>query len=302
MMLTPPTKGHIVNLKEAFAKQGKQALTDRINKLFHYDRDSGKLLKIISNHNRHWESYISGLVSAVSKGDPDERKTAEDFLNYFKSNVELQQQKIDQLKSSYPPELKDTTVVKSGRYHTVTFDHVIANVTHIVWFLETGEIPDRIRMLDGDHSNTRFSNLSTSADESAPKLFQALVLVNGRQKNLGMFATREEVTKARDDYRDMHGLPKRKPGRPLIEKVNTMKPYQAVVLYGGRQYNLGRFDTREQVKQAREAFRKAREVGMVAAAPDKPAVVAVELPAWMVIEPVAPKETTTSQQLPDWMR
>ncbi len=281
-----------MNLKEALTKQGSQALTDRINKVFHYDRESGKVLKIVLNHKVHWDSYVSGLVSATSKGDPDEREAAQEFLNYFKSNVELQQQKIDQLKALYPPEFKDTTILTKGRYPTITFDNVLANVSHVVWFLETGDVPDRIKVIDGDHSNTRFSNLSVSTNESASKPFQALVMVNGRQKNLGMFATREEVAKARDEYREKHGIPKRKPGRPASEHVNTMKPYQAVVLHEGRQHHLGRFDTPEEVRKAREAFRERHGKGKGGATFEKPAAAA----------PLTPQQPTTSQELPEWMR
>lgn len=291
-----------MNLKEALAKQGKQALTDRINKLFHYNRESGKLLKIIQNHKVHWDNYVSGLVSATSKGDPDEREAAQEFLNYFKSNIDLQQQKIDQLKAVYPPEFRDTTVTVKGRYPTITFDNVLANVSHVVWFLETGGVPDRIKVIDGDHSNTRFSNLSVSTNESASKPFQAIVMVNGRQKNLGMFATREEVAKARDEYREKHGIPKRKPGRPVSEHVNTMKPYQAVVLHEGRQHHLGRFDTPDEVRKAREAFRERHSKGKGGATFEKPAAVAQEVPAWMTTAPVTPVVPTTSQELPEWMR
>ena len=291
-----------MNLKEALAKQGKQVLTDRINKLFHYDQESGKLLKIILNHKAHWDNYVSGLVIATSKGDPDEREAAQEFLKYFKSDLELQQQKIDQLKALYPPEFKDTTVLMKGRYRTITFDEVLANVSHVVWFLETGEVPDRIKVLDGDYSNTRFSNLSASSGDSPPKQFQALITVNGRQKSLGMFATREEVVKARDEYRDKHGIVKRKPGRPASENVSTMKPYQAVVLHEGRQYHLGRFDTPEEVRKAREAFRERHSKGKGAATFEKPAAVAQEIPAWMTAAPVTPVVPTTSQELPEWMR
>lgn len=287
-----------MNLKQALDSGMKQRLFKQCRIHFNYNRDTGKIQKVVSSPALANFEYVTGL-----KGDEQKQwvqsmqdpKFAENFKNTF-VGVETV--------------LADSTFLQ-GKYHMIRIDGVLAPVSHFVWFLETGEAPGRLTHIDSDHENTVFSNLKPFDKGAGVKIvvkkYPCRITVGDKIHYIGTFPSKEARDRARDRYCTENGIPKLKQGRPTgstkrDEDRKPVKPYQAVVLYGGRQYNLGRFDTREQVKQAREAFRKAREVGMVAAAPDKPAVVAVELPARMVIEPVAPKETTTSQELPDWMR
>jgi hypothetical protein len=113
---------------------------------------------------------------------------------------------MEEYQQMFPTRTKDTTYMVQGKYPTVAAEGFVIPVNHLVWFFETGTVPHRIKPLDKNLSNTRFSNLTeasaTTPNGSALKPFQAIVVVNGRQYHLGRYGTREEVKAAREAFRE----------------------------------------------------------------------------------------------------
>jgi hypothetical protein len=322
-----------MNLKEALAAGMKQDLFNIARVQFQYDRELGQIKKVVSSAALARYNYVLSL----EKDEAEKKK----FIEKMRDRAEVE--RFNDIFRDMETVVEDTTYLMQGKYPTIRIGKVVAPVSHIVWFLETGEAPEKLVHIDGDHSNTSFSNLTKRAKGVSAtvteKKYPCRVTVGDQVHYIGTFNSVEERNQARDRFCLEKGVPIPKPGRPVGStsrqpaQGSLLKPYQAVVMMGGRQYHLGRYDTREEVRKAREAFRERHSKGKGGATFEKPAVadycavfkemlddlpkdlvfksarsqenpatVAQELPAWMTAAPVAPVVPTTSQELPEWMR
>jgi len=289
-----------VNLKEALAAGMKQELFNIARVQLQYDRELGQIKKVVSSAALARYNHILSL----EKDEVEKKK----FIEKMRDRAEVE--RFNDIFRDMETVVEDATYLTQGKYPTLRIGKVVAPVSHIVWFLETGEAPEKLVHIDGDHSNTRFSNLKPYVKGSSVtmKKYPCRITVGDEVHYIGTFDSAEERDQAKARYCLEKGVPIPKPGRPAGSTTrqpaqgSLMKPYQAVVLMNGRQYHLGRYDTRDEVRKAREAFRERHGKGKGGATFEKPAAVAQEAPAWMAAAPLTPQQPTTSQELPEWMR
>lgn len=93
------------------------------------------------------------------------------------------------------------------------------------------------------------------------KGFPATLVYEGKQYYLGRFATKTDVEIMRQRFRDMKSKKIADTGEFDHIHGTDLKPYQCVVLYQGKQYNLGRFATKDEVAVARRDFKLMKESG-----------------------------------------
>lgn len=217
-----------MNLKEAVEKFGTQELTTILKRLFHYDKETGKVLLITSSLDKHWSKYVTDMARAVDVGTEDQKAAAREIFNEFTSNPEMRRSKIEEFQEMFPTRTKDTTYMVQGKYPTVAASGFVIPVNHLVWFFETGTVPHRLKPLDKNLSNTRFSNLIEASamisKGSELKPYQAIVVINNRQHHLGRFSTREEVKAAREAFREKvraasGNLEKAAPVTPVVPEL-----------------------------------------------------------------------------------
>lgn len=265
-----------MNLKQAINKGMKEQLFRQCRIQFDYDRGTGKIQKVVSSPALMNFNYITGMKE-------DEQK---EWVRSMQDPIYAE--KFKKTFVGVETVLTDTTFVADDNRRMIKIDGVLAPVSHFVWFLETGTVPESLAHLDGDQDNTVFSNLKPSEKGASVKIvkkkFPCRITVGDQLHYLGTFSSAEERDEARDRYCIEKGITKLKPGRPAgstmkPEDRKPVKPYQAVVLYEGRQYNLGRFDTRDEVKAARDAFRQKRAMG--AGGTSEPKQVTPEVHEWM---------------------
>lgn len=243
-----------------------------------YDPEIGRIIKSYKSPEFLMQQHIEKTIAMIGKHSPQEGTVSpEEELEFLKDPV-YREKRLKVLKMKVlntTGDEKDVSAHPHGSHLYTKVEHLYCPTSHVVWLLETGVVPKKLSMKDWDYTNTRFSNLLSHDRQPSVKMLQCVVTHDNRQYSLGSFATPEEVTAKREEFEflvsiGLHDMLLTNPiGRERKVKSggfgagSLLKPYQCVVVYGGRQYHLGRFNTREEVRKAREDFRTKKSIGLI---------------------------------------